>query len=212
MWPDCTPAAAGPAFEGRGADDANGSDRIATLAKLLEEHVVDETGLLQEPWFTSGIDVALEGKRKTVRLTQKDIRDIQLAKAAVRTGIHFLAGRAGLNSYEQIGRVFIAGGMGFYLDRQAAVRIGLLPSALKGKMQAAGNTSLAGAALAARGDGKRHICTDAQTRGSLATWMTEINAPAADAFHMADQPEFEEVYVGYMNFPMKQENGKGSEK
>ena len=51
----CTATAAGPAFEGGANGRMAGSDVIAMIAKMLAEEIVDETGLLAEPWFDSGV-------------------------------------------------------------------------------------------------------------------------------------------------------------
>ena len=67
------------------------------------------------------------------------------SKAAVRTGIHILCEKYGLESLAQIDKVFLAGGMGYYLSPKAAARIGLLPAELAGKTVAVGNAALEGA-------------------------------------------------------------------
>lgn len=182
-----TAAAAGPAFEGRGRDGAMGAERILAVAHLLEQGVLDETGLLAEPYFGTGITVET-GSRK-VFLTQEDIRDIQTAKAAVRAGIHFLAERLGIAGDCAIGQVYIAGGMGFYLDGKAAVGLGLLPEAFAGRLRTVGNTALAGAGLFARNGW--------QESGR----MLEDYGEKVEVFQMAEIADFAEVYMGYVDFP-----------
>lgn len=175
-----TAAAAGSAFEGRGEANAYGAERIAALALLLEEGMADGTGLLKEPYFENGVTVG------TVQITQEDIRDIQMAKAAVRTGIHFLLEKSGLSGYEQLAKVYIAGGMGFYLEKEAAVRIGLLPKELETKIEAVGNTSLAGAAAIGRNGADMAALEEAAAK-------TEV-------FNLAEQEDFGDIYISYMNF------------
>lgn len=218
-----TAAAAGPAFEGRGADGATGADRIAAVAQLLEQGMVDETGLLAEPYFGDGIDVELvngcgfapeeEDKRKTVYIEQDDIRQLQMAKAAVRAGIHFLMKRLGIKEFGQIRKVYVAGGMGFYLRMDAAVRIGLLPEYRRlqekrtgpeeeevrrqtdgGEIQAVGNTSLAGAGLLGR-----WLTENSKEAFDEECWHTQ----SVEVFQLAEEECFEQVYVEYMNFPVK---------
>lgn len=187
-----TAAAAGPAFEGRGKDGTVGSKRICAIADLLERGIADETGLLKEPYFETGIEVELEKENGRVYVTQEDIRDIQMAKAAVRAGIHFLMEQLGIKDCSRIEKVYIAGGMGFYLDKKAAVRIGLLPAELAEKMEVVGNTALAGAGLFGR---------ISAVKGWQKYGMELENyANHVEAFHMAELTEFEEVYIGYMNF------------
>ena len=188
-----TAAAAGPAFEGRGRDGAMGPERIRAVADLLERGIADETGLLEEPYFETGIEVEVEtgkegGGSRSVFITQEDIRDIQMAKAAVRAGIHFLMERLGLTDFNRIRKIYIAGGMGFYLDKKAAVRIGLLPGELEERIQAVGNTALAGAGLFGRNGWQ-------ETGRKLEAYAGRI-----EVFQMAELAEFAEIYVGYMDF------------
>ncbi len=183
-----TAAAAGPAFEGRGCDGAMGTERIFAAAHLLEQGLVDGTGLLAEPYFGTGITVETEDRK--VFITQEDIRDIQTAKAAVRAGIHFLMERLGVTGDSAIGQVYLAGGMGFYLDGKAAVGLGLLPEAFADRLRTVGNTALAGAGLFAR-NGWRESGRLLETYGEK-----------VEVFQMAELADFAEVYVGYMDFPV----------
>ena len=83
---------------------------------------------------------------ESVYVTQQDIREIQLAKAAIAAGIATLLNNAGL-SFEQIGTLYLAGGFGNYINRNNAAAIGLIPPELKEKLIPAGNASASGAAL-----------------------------------------------------------------
>ncbi len=182
----CTAAAAGPAFEGKGEGNTTGPERIEAISHLLKEGMIDETGLLQEPYFESGVEV------NGICVTQKDIRDIQMAKAAVRAGIHFLEEKFAISmpGCGPIEKVYLAGGFGFYLDKEAAVRVGLIPPELEDKLEAAGNTSLAGAEKAAR-----KMCKDIEE-------MKELNdiIEHCEVFNLAAQEDFDKVYIEYMNF------------
>lgn len=188
----CTAAAAGSAFEGGAfrekdgfeAGTGTGAARIRALAELLAQGAADETGLLGEPWFTEGITV------NGIHMTQSDIRELQTAKAAVRAGIHFLKEKAGLSGYGEIERVYLAGGFGFFLDPHAAVCIGLIPQELEDRIVAAGNASIAGANLYAL----------ETARGEETDKAPEELAKRAEAFNLAQQPDFDKRYIGYMNF------------
>ena len=81
-----------------------------------------------------------------VSLTAADVRNLQLAKAAVAAGIRVLLQQRGLTP-EQLDGVYLAGGFGSYLDPESAVAIGMLPRACAGKLRTLGNTALAGAAV-----------------------------------------------------------------
>ena len=80
-----------------------------------------------------------------VYLTAADVRNLQLAKAAVAAGIRVLLQQRGI-SPEQVAGVYLAGGFGSYLDPESAMTIGMLPRACAGKLHTLGNTALAGAA------------------------------------------------------------------
>lgn len=135
----CCGTAAGPAFEGGG--DLWGADMIALTAKLLERGLADETGLLAEPYFESGVLIG------DLRITQERIRQLQTAKAAICAGIRTLIAAYGLDGPEQIRQVWLAGGFGYFLDVDAAIALGLLPQGLEGRVTAVGNAALAGAWL-----------------------------------------------------------------
>ena len=111
-----------------------GSGLIDLIAALLETEQLDETGFLED-------EVSLA---PGVTLTQQDVRQVQLAKAAIAAGIETLLQTAGLNT-EAVSTLFIAGGFGSHLNLQSAARIGLIPESLAGKAVILGNASLAGA-------------------------------------------------------------------
>ena len=132
--------AAGPAFEGMLEDGRQalwGADLVKAVAELLDKGILDETGLLAEPYFKEGVTVA------GVQITQEHVRNLQTAKAAIKAGIEILAEAYGI-AVEDIEQVYLAGGFGYFLEEESAIRIGLLPKALKGKVQAVGNSALAG--------------------------------------------------------------------
>jgi uncharacterized 2Fe-2S/4Fe-4S cluster protein (DUF4445 family) len=79
-----------------------------------------------------------------IAITQKDIRELQNAKAAVAAGIITLVNEAGIQMND-IENVYLAGGFGSYLNIDSSLTIGLLPGVLKGKIKAIGNAAGAGA-------------------------------------------------------------------
>lgn len=179
-----TATAAGPAFEGR--TNLWGRDMVKLVADFLDNHMIDSYGTIQEPYREKGIQVG------EVNITQDDIRAIQLAKAAVRTGIEVLCKQAEA-PVESIKRVYLAGGFGYYIDCERAARIGLLPKELAKKAETAGNTALLGLFL------KYRKYDDSVTN------KTE-NDPVMDrifrakAFNLARVAEFEDNYIGQINF------------
>ncbi len=119
-----------------------GTGVIETVAELLKCGLIDETGLLADEYFDTGFP--LTNEQEPIIFTQQDIRQFQLAKAAVRTGIEVLTKEYGI-TMDEIDKVYIAGGFGYHLNINKAASIGLIPPELTTKATAAGNTSLAGA-------------------------------------------------------------------
>ncbi|MDE7223050.1 MAG: ASKHA domain-containing protein [Acetatifactor sp.] len=173
----CCGTAAGPAFEG--GSDIWGADMVALTAKLLKLGLVDETGLLAEPYFEQGITIS------DMRITQAQIRQFQMAKAAICTGIHILAEVYGLTELRQIQKVYLAGGFGYFLDAEAAMVLGLLPQELSGRVSAAGNTALAGAWLYA-------------VNPEIPERVAELRH-RAQVINLAEQEAFGEKYIENMN-------------
>ena len=157
----------GPVFQVIGGGEAKGicgSGLLDLLAMLLELELVDETGRLLPP------DEAPEGFERwlsedengngvfhltdRVSLSAADVRQLQLAKAAVAAGIAVLTETAGIRA-DQIDRLYLAGGFGAYLNVESAVAIGMLPDCLKERTVSLGNSALAGAAMALLSGEKR---------------------------------------------------------
>lgn len=166
--------AAGPAFEGNG--ECYGTDLMALTAALLQEGLLDSTGLLSEPYFENGVDVG------GVHLTQQYIRQLQMAKSAICTGIRILCDKYGLKGASAISRVWLAGGMGYYLDAKAAAAIGLFPVELAERVKAVGNAALEGAFL----------------YGRVTKNTSELKAPEIEVFNLAEESDFPEAYINGM--------------
>lgn len=132
-----------------------GSGLIDAIAVMLDIGVVDETGLLLDacdasPVWTSsigekaGIGVFYLTDDRRVYITQKDIRNIQLAKAAICAGIYVLAAEYCIE-LDSIGVLAVAGGFGTSLDLDNSARIGLFPQELLACTHAVGNAAGEGA-------------------------------------------------------------------
>ncbi len=176
--------AAGPAFEGGASRGIWGSDMVSLLARLRAEGLVDETGLLAEPYFHQGIRIG------DVEIRQEAIRGFQLAKGAVAAGIGLLAGKFGLRSLDQIDRVVLSGGFGYYVEPGDAAAVGLLPAGLEKRACKGGNTSLLGAALWAAD----------RLEGNSAPMdaMTAYICDRHEAVNLAMEPDFASSYLEAM--------------
>ncbi|SNS13318.1 protein of unknown function [Anaerovirgula multivorans] len=120
-----------------------GSGIIDTIAEGLRHGWIDSTGRLAETFANGEVVVYHNDKEGSIKITQKDIREIQLAKSALRSGIECLMQEYGASSND-INHVYLAGGFGSNINIENAVRIGLIPEELKDKIKISGNTSLGG--------------------------------------------------------------------
>lgn len=116
-----------------------GSGIIDAAACLVSSGIADETGALAKPFDEKGFTIAAD-----LRFTQADLRQIQLAKAAVAAGIATLLKERGIGTAE-VEKVYLAGGFGSYLRPESAARIGLVPPELLSKIVAVGNAAGHGA-------------------------------------------------------------------
>lgn len=123
-----------------------GTGVIETVSELLKEELIDETGMLDEDYFDDGYPLAQTEEGESIVFTQKDVREIQLAKSAVRAGVETLLLRYGIG-YDDVDKVYLAGGFGYKINLDKAVSIGLLPEELRDRIEAVGNSSLGGAVV-----------------------------------------------------------------
>ena len=113
-----------------------GSGIADIIAYLLDTGLVDKSGVLKLPFTIH--------QKNNIIVTQQDIREIQLAKSAIYSGIRVLMKTAGMN-FNDIDALYLAGGFGNYINIRSAVRIGLLPAELQGKIFPVGNSAGMGA-------------------------------------------------------------------
>lgn len=181
-----------------GADPVGicGSGLIDALAACLEAGLVDETGRLlapdELPAERAGLVELRDGKPAAllvpdgaVALTQKDVRALQLAKAAVAAGIQSLLREAGLR-IEEVDEFVVGGAFGTHLRAEAAARIGLFPRELLPRVRMVGNCAGAGACAA---------LLSGQARARM-----ERVAREARYHELSLDPEFSEAYVDAMEF------------
>ena len=119
-------------------------------------------------------------------LSQKDVREAQLAKAAIRTGIKLLQDQLSVQDGD-IERVYLAGAFGNYISRDSALRIGLLPDVQPQRVRSVGNAALVGAQMALVSEQYR------QAAGKLARKIQYVE--------IANQPRFQDVFAEALLFP-----------
>lgn len=161
-----------------------GSGVIETVAELLEAEIIDESGSLDEDYFDDGVLLAKTDCGE-IRFTQKDVREIQMAKSAVFSALNLLVKRYG-TTIEQIDKVYLAGGFGFYVNLEKAICIGLLPREWKEKIVQVGNSALQGAVSTLLNE-------------DCITEMEKLVA-CSDELSLASNKEFSEMYMENMFF------------
>lgn len=121
-----------------------------------------------------------------VFLSQKDIRQVQLAKSAAITGILTLLSEAG-RAVADLERIIVAGSFGYHLNPESLKRIGLLPVDYAGQITFVGNSSLSGASLAIL---NRATLTDME---SLASFIQVLD--------LSSHPDFANYFISQLDFP-----------
>jgi uncharacterized 2Fe-2S/4Fe-4S cluster protein (DUF4445 family) len=182
-----------------------GSGLIDLLAGLLDAGVIDWTGLIQVDARDS-LPPALRGRvamrgeervfvvlrpgeagaRAEIVLTQDDVRQVQLAKGAIASGITMLLHVAAV-PLERVEELLLAGGFGNYLSILSAIRIGLIPALPFGRVRYVGNAASLGAQLCLLSEAERA--------------RAETIASRIEHVSLAAHPDFEQIFVDAMNFP-----------
>ena len=211
LWHDerlvCCSAAAGPAFEGAGLScgvpavsgavnkvyiknskvgyttidnivptGICGTGVIDAVACMLELGIMDETGYIEDSFVIT---------ENGICITAEDVRQIQLAKSAVRSGIDTLLNICNV-SCDEIENFYIAGGFGSYINCDNAAKIGLIPKELASKAIIAGNAAGGGACMMLLN--KKHI------------QKTEEIARNAETIELSNQEYFSQRFVENMMF------------
>ncbi len=191
-----------------------GSGLVDAVAVMLDAGVLESTGRLRAPGHADGLPSAMAarlagagresrfllacedetGDHQPIWLTQRDLRQLQLAKAAVRAGIDVLLARAGMR-HDDLGELLLAGAFGSYIRRNSAARLGLLPALPLSRIRAVGNAAGVGAELAL-------ISTDVRA-------YAECLADRAEYVELSAVPDFQAAYTEAMLFPEGGEPGGG---
>lgn len=172
-----------------------GSGALDLIAAMLDAGVLDPGGRLKDDVHGAiGFRVF---EREHVRafvvdadagivVTQKDVRQIQLAKSAVRTAIDMLLAEAGV-APESVSRVLVAGGFGFHVDGRSLARLGMVPAGWADRMEFVGNTAKEGARAAL-------VSSEARRRA-------EEIAGGVATLSLATHPDFQRRYIAALDFP-----------
>ncbi|MEM7827948.1 MAG: ASKHA domain-containing protein [Candidatus Aenigmatarchaeota archaeon] len=178
-----------------------GSGLVDAVAELLKKGIVDETGRIRKreelegeiPRTVASRIVEISGEPafiisegpENVFITQSDIREFQLAKGALRTGIEILMKEMGIRT-DDIKKVYLAGSFGNYLSPDSALRTGILPELPREKIVSCGNIAGHGALLCVLSD--------------EALKKADRIAKRIGYIHMSQHVDFQEYFLKFMNF------------
>lgn len=172
-----------------------GSGIIEVLAELFLAGIITQDGVVDGGMAARTPRIEADGRtfayllndgEPRLRITQTDVRAIQLAKAALYAGAKLLMDRFGVDRVE---RVTLAGAFGSHIDTTYAMVLGLIPDCDLAKVQAAGN---------AAGTGARIALLNAGARAEIEEVVERI-----EKIETAIEPRFQEHFVEAMAFPHK---------
>ncbi|MEC9265468.1 MAG: ASKHA domain-containing protein [Pseudomonadota bacterium] len=171
-----------------------GSGIIEVLAEMFLAGLITEDGIIDGSMAQKSDRVVPEGRtfsyilhrgEPEIRVTQADVRAIQLAKAALYAGAQLLVDKLG----KPVERVVLAGAFGSHIDAKYAMVLGLIPDCPLDMVASVGN---------AAGTGARIALLNRQARNEIKELVTRI-----EKVETAVEPRFQEHFVGAMAFPHK---------
>jgi uncharacterized 2Fe-2S/4Fe-4S cluster protein (DUF4445 family) len=172
-----------------------GSGIIEAVAEMYLAGIVSEDGVIDGrlaerssrivPDDRTWTFVIYEGQQRIV-VTQNDVRQIQLAKAALYAGVKLLLDHAGVDNVD---RIRLAGAFGSHIDPMYAMVLGLIPDCDLGAVESAGNAAGTGAAIA---------LLNTSTRAEIEATVRDI-----EKIETAVEPRFQEYFVDAMAIPNK---------
>jgi uncharacterized 2Fe-2S/4Fe-4S cluster protein (DUF4445 family) len=183
-----------PGFEGVDVTGICGSGIIEAIAELYLSGVVNADGVLVDEGRSDRVEATGRtfayrlSDAPLIRVTQNDVRAIQLAKAALHAGVRLLMDQYGVDRVDQIR---LAGAFGSHIDPLYAMVLGMIPDCPLDQVSSAGNAAGVGAMIALlSGDARAEI---------------ETVARKVEKIETAVEPRFQEHFVAAMAIPHKTE-------
>jgi uncharacterized 2Fe-2S/4Fe-4S cluster protein (DUF4445 family) len=170
-----------------------GTGIIEAVAELFLAGVVDADGRIRASMTARSPRIVDDGRTcsyvmydgdPAIRITQNDVRAIQLAKAALYAGVRLLMDRLGI---EHVDRIRLAGAFGSHIDVKYAMVLGMIPDCALEDVSSAGNAAGTGAVMAL-------LSKDARAE-------IEARARHVEKVELAVEPAFQEQFVAAMAFP-----------
>ncbi|WP_035294780.1 ASKHA domain-containing protein [Clostridium sp. KNHs214] len=165
-----------------------GSGLMDIAASLVKNNIVLSSGK-----FNSNLDERVKHRLRDkkfyiteeIYISQKDIRQIQLAKGAIATGVTMLLDEINV-SIDEVEEAVIAGSFGYHINPESIMDISLIPKNFKGKITFVGNSSIEGARLA--------LINDNMLRS-----MTAVKS-GIEVLELSTKPKFQEYFVKELKF------------
>lgn len=180
-----TSTACGPVFDHAVSGARYGSESITAIANCVKRGLIDSSGRLMDAFFEKGISID-----ENFTIKQENIRNFQLAKGAIYAGIQCLLKKAGIH-VDEVQKVYISGGLGFYMNQRDAFTLKMLPDEFKNKIIVSGNTSLEGA--------KQILILKPNEKIQLLREYTNIRK-RTECFELANVNGFQECYMNSLDF------------
>ena len=189
--------ACGPVFDHVLAGASYGSDSIHAIANCIKRGLIDSTGKIANPFFEKGIEID-----KNFVIQQQNVRNFQLAKGAIFAGIQCLLNLAGI-THDDLSKVYVSGGLGFYMDIKDAFSVRMLPKEISGKIVVTENTSLNGAKNLINSMNQSNTAAsvniDTIKKESILAYYTAVKQ-RTDSYELANLPDFQKYYMNALNF------------
>jgi uncharacterized 2Fe-2S/4Fe-4S cluster protein (DUF4445 family) len=181
-----------------------GSGLVDLVAVLVNSVSIDSEGLIRRPrkkvpeslnsrlvkragvyeFLVASPEESYNGK--PIYLTQRDVRELQLAKGAIAAGVDLLMGEMGVTT-DDISHVYLAGALGNYVDPLSAMRIGLIPRFDPAIVASLGNAASTGASMALL---------------SKSVWQTaNILSDSIEHIELSSRLDFDQYFVEHIDFP-----------
>lgn len=181
-----------------GVNGICGSGIIEVIAEMYLAGVISTDGVIDGSLAEQHPDLIIpnartwsyvlynDGAGRVISVTQNDVRQIQLAKAALYAGVRLLMDKM---QVQQVERIRLAGAFGSHIDVKHAMVLGLIPDCPLDKVSSAGNAAGTGARIALLNQDAREVIQ------AVVRQITKIET--------AVEPKFQDYFVGAMAFPHK---------
>ncbi len=172
-----------------------GSGIIEAIAEMFLAGIIDTDGVIDGAMAAKSERILADGRTFSyllhdgdvrIIISQNDVRQIQLAKAALYAGVKLLMDRLGI---EKVQRIRLAGAFGSHIDVKYAMVLGLIPDCVLEQVTSAGN---------AAGNGARIALMNANSRREVESLVHNV-----EKIETAVEPKFQEHFVLAMAFPHK---------